>query len=73
MERAKYDVQSVRRKRKQNTPTHSNTNYLREMKLVPINIDYYLLQFDALKFVFGVRLHGGSLRNCNFFNVKPQI
>ena len=49
------------------------TNYRAEMKLVPIIIDYCLLQFDALKFFLGVRLHGGSLPNFNFFNVNPQI
>ena len=42
------------------------------MKLVPIIMDYCLLQFDALKFLFGVRPHGGgSLPNFNFFNVNP--
>ena len=29
---------------------NSNTNYHREMKFEPINMDYCLLQFDALKF-----------------------
>ena len=65
------NVQSAKKKR--NTLIYSNTNYRTEMKLVPIIIDYYLLQFDALKFFFGVRLHGGSLPNFNFFNVKPQV
>ena len=31
-----------------------------EMKLVPINMDDCPLQFDALKFFLGVRLHGGG-------------
>ena len=44
-----------------------------EEKLAPINIDYNLLQFDALKFVLGVRLRRRSLPNFNFFNVNPQI
>ena len=35
------------------------TNYPRKMKLVPINMHYFLLQFDVLKFVLRVRLHGG--------------
>ena len=48
-------------------------NYRTEMKLVPIIIDYCLLQFDALKFFLGVRLHGGSLSNFNFFNVTPKF
>ena len=43
------------------------------MKLVPIIMDYCLLQFDPLKFFLGVRLHGGFLPNFNFFNVNPQI
>ena len=37
-----------------NIPTNSNKNYRREIKLVPINMDYCLLQFDALKIVSGV-------------------
>ena len=41
------------------------------MELVPIDIDYCLLQFVALKFFCGVRLPGGSLPNSNFLNVKP--
>ena len=49
-----------------------NTMYRTEMKLVPIIMDY-CLQFDALKFFLGVRLHGGSQPNSNFFNVNPQI
>ena len=43
------------------------------MKLVPIILDYCLLQFDSLKFFLGVRLHGGSLPNFNFFKVNLQI
>ena len=43
-----------KKKKIRNTPTNSNTNYLREMNFVPINMDYSLLQFDALKFVLGV-------------------
>ena len=45
-----------------------NANYCREMKFVPINMDYCLLELDALKFFFGLRLP-----NFNFFNVNPQI
>ena len=56
-----------------NTPIYFNTNYCTEMKLVPNIIDYCLLQFDALKFFVGVRLHGGFLPNFNFFNANPQI
>ena len=43
------------------------------MNLVPIIMDWCLLQYDALKIFFGVRLHGGSLPNFIFFNVNPQI
>ena len=43
------------------------------MKLVPIIMDCCLLQFDALKFFLGARLHRGSQPNFNFFNVNPQI
>ena len=50
-----------------------NINYRTEMKMVPIIMDYCLLQFDALKFFLGMRLHGDSLSNFNFFKVKPQI
>ena len=50
-------------KKKKNIPINSKTNYRREMKVVPINMDYCLPQFNALKFVLGVSLHAGSLRN----------
>ena len=49
-----YDAQSV--KKKGTPPINSVTNYRREMKLIPINMDYSLLQFDSLKFVLGTRL-----------------
>ena len=55
----KYTVsQKKRKKRKRNTPIYFNTNYRLEMKLVPIVMDYCLLQFDVLKFFLKVRLHG---------------
>ena len=58
------DVEQVKKDR--NTPIYFNKNHRTEMKLVP-NIIYHLLrQFDALKFVLGVRLHGGYLSNFNF-------
>ena len=37
-------------KKNQNTPVNLNTNFRREMKLAPIDMDYCLLQFDDLKF-----------------------
>ena len=57
---------------KKNTPIYFNTNYHREIKVVPIIMDC-LFQFEALKFFFGLRLLGGSLPNFNFFNVNPQF
>ena len=54
-------------------PINSNTKYHRGMKLIPINMDYCLLQFDAVKFFLCARLHGVSLQNLNFFNVNPPI
>ena len=48
-----------RSKKKRNTPIYFNTNYRTEMKLVPIIMDYCLLQFNALKFFLSIRLHGG--------------
>ena len=62
-----------RSKKKQNTPIYFNANYRTEMKLVPIIMDYCLLQFDVLKFSLGIHLHGGSQPNFNFFNINPQI
>ena len=37
-------------KQKKTTPIYFNKTYLREMKLVPIIMDYCELQFDALIF-----------------------
>ena len=48
-------------KKKRNTPIYFTKNYRTEMKLEPIIIDYCLLQFDALKFFLGIRLHGGGV------------
>ena len=30
------------------------------MKLIPIDMEYCLLQFDVIKFFLGVHLHGGE-------------
>ena len=38
------------KKKDEKTLIYFNTNYLTEMKLVPLIINYCLLQFDALKF-----------------------
>ena len=63
------------RSKKRNTPTlnYFDTNYRTEIKLVPIIMDYSLLQLDTLNFFLGVRLLGGSLPNFDFFNVNSQI
>ena len=65
-------VQSVKKKGG-DTPINSYTNYHREMELVPINMDYCLLQFDEWKFCLGVSVHGSSLPDFDFFNVNPQL
>ena len=36
-------------------------------------MNYCLLQFDAIKFCLGVRVHGESLPNFDFSNVKPKF
>ena len=54
-------------KTKRSTPINFNTNYRREMKLVPINMDYCLHQFDALNVFVGVHLHRESPPNFDFF------
>ena len=61
---------TVGQKKKKSTPSNLNTNYRREMKLVPVNRDYCLLSFDAFEFSLGSRLHGGSLFNFNFYLCK---
>ena len=66
----KFYKQSIKDK-KNTTPIDSNTNYRREMKLVPI-MDYFLLQFDALK-ILGVRFHGGLYLTLIFFKENPQF
>ena len=52
---------TVEKKRKKKHSIYFNTNNRTEMKPVPIIMDYCLLQFDALKFILGVRIHGGGL------------
>ena len=41
---------TVSQNEKKKTPVNFNTNYRGEIKLIPINMNYCLLQFDALKF-----------------------
>ena len=47
------------KKKKGNNPIYFNINCRREMKLVPIIMDYCLLQFHDLKFLLKVRVLGG--------------
>ena len=62
-----------KKKKKREMPINFNANYRREMKHVPISMDYCLFQFDTLIFFFRVRLYGESAPNFNFFNVNSQI
>ena len=62
-----------KKKKKKNTRINSNTNHRREVKLIPMNMDYSLIQFDTLKLLSKVRLYEGSLPNFNFFSVTPKI
>ena len=59
--------QQQQQKKKTNTCIYFNANYCREIKFVPIIIDYCLHQFDDSKFFLEVRIHGESLPNYNFF------
>ena len=64
-------IGTVNPKKKKRNTINSITNYHREMKLVPIIMDYCLFQFDAVKYFLGVRLFAESLPNINFFNANP--
>ena len=56
-----------------NNNNNSNAIYRREMKLVPFNRRYCLLEVAALKFFLGDCLHGESISKFNIFNVNPLI
>ena len=56
-----FGTAGPKKEKKMDNIINFKTNYVREMKLVPINMGDCLLQFYALKCFFGVRLHGGSL------------
>ena len=62
-----------KRKKEEHPYIYFNTNYRREMKLIPINIDYFLLQFEALKYFLGSVYMVGSPPKFDFFNVNSQI
>ena len=50
------------KKKKRNIPIYFNTNYCLEMKLLPMIMDYCLLELDALKFFLrSVYMGGGSV------------
>ena len=68
-----YNPSVKKKKKKRNIFVNYNTYYRTEMELVPVIMDYCLLQFDALKIFLGVPLQGGSLPNLYFFSVNPQI
>ena len=51
-------VQSVKKNNKTKNTINFDANYRRERKLIPINVDYYLLYFDALNCFLVVYLHG---------------
>ena len=68
-----YEMRAVGQKRKKKHHYEFLTNYRREIKFIPINLDDCLLLFDAAKFFLRGRLHGGFQPNFNFFNVNPQI
>ena len=65
-------VCTVDQKKKKKT-INSNTNYCREMELIPTNMDYYLLQFNTLKFIMGDSLQELYVPNFNFFCINPQV
>ena len=52
-----HSVGTVGQKTEPPPPLNFNTNYRREMKFVPTNMDFYLFQFVVLKFYLGVYLH----------------
>ena len=60
-----------RSNKKQNILINFNRNYHREMKDVPINMYYCLLQFDALNSFRDPSLWG-SLLKFDYFNVALQ-
>ena len=62
-------VAQKKKKKKKKTPINFNSNYRREMKLLPINTDYCLLQFDVQNFFLGVHLRGGRLYLTLIFSV----
>ena len=43
----KRETETTTTTKKRNTRINLNTNYRREMNLIPINMDYCLLQFDV--------------------------
>ena len=60
------------KEKNKNTPINFNTNYRREMKIIPTDMNC-LLQFNALKVFLEVHLYEGLLPNFIFFYLTPQI
>ena len=71
----KYRMHMHSQPKEKKKTINSNTNCHKEIKLVPFIMDYCLLQFYALNFFLGVRIHRGrgEYLPFNFFNVNPQI
>ena len=66
----KYVCTVSQKKKKKNIPSNFNTNYCKEMKLVPINRDYNLVSFDPFEFSLGgVYMGGGGLYLTLIFSV----
>ena len=69
----KHSREKINKKEKPNIPIYFNPNYRREMKLVPIIMDYCLFQFDALKFFWGSVYTEDLYLILIFFNLNLQI
>ena len=69
-QKQKQKTKKKTKKKKKKKPIYFNTNYRKEMKQIPIIMDYCPLQFNVLKFFLRVSVHGESLPNFNFFQCK---
>ena len=62
-----------KKKKKRNTYFNFSTNRRREIKLLPIHTEYFLLKIYALKIVLGVRLYGVLYLNLIFPMQIPKF
>ena len=69
----KRERERERERKRGNNFINFHTNYRRRIKFMLINMDFCLLEFDALNFFLGDRLHGVFLPNFNFFSAKQPI